>query len=68
VGRVKGLGAGYWLGIVLDDPVGNSDGKVAGKQIFECPGPKFGIFVRPAEAHVGEFPPIDDFDDELDEI
>jgi dynactin complex subunit len=31
VGKVKGLGAGYWLGIVLDEPVGDSDGKVAGK-------------------------------------
>ncbi len=68
VGRVKGLGAGYWLGIVLDDPLGNSDGKVAGKQIFECPGPKFGIFVRPVEADTGDFPPIDDFDEDLDEI
>jgi tubulin-folding cofactor B len=31
VGRVKGLGAGYWLGILLDEPTGDSDGKIAGK-------------------------------------
>ena len=31
VGRVKGLGAGFWLGILLDDPVGDSNGKIAGK-------------------------------------
>ena len=68
VGKVKGLGAGYWLGIVLDEPVGDSDGKVAGKQIFECPGSKFGIFVRPMEAAVGDYPPVDDFDEDLDEI
>jgi tubulin-folding cofactor B len=68
VGKVKGLGAGFWLGILLDDPVGDSDGKSAGKQIFECPAPKFGIFVRPMEALVGDYPPIDDFDEDLDEI
>lgn len=68
VGQVKGLGAGYWLGVLLDDPTGDSDGKVAGKQIFECPAPKFGIFVRPMEASVGDYPPVDDFDEDLDEI
>ena len=31
VGKVKGLGAGFWLGILLDDPEGDSEGKVAGK-------------------------------------
>ena len=68
VGKVKGLGAGHWLGILLDDPEGDSDGKIAGKQIFECPANKFGIFVRPMEADVGDYPPIDDFDEDLDEI
>lgn len=68
VGRVKGLGAGFWVGILLDDPEGDSDGKVLKKQIFECPGPKFGIFVRPSEAQFGDFPPVDDFDMDLDEI
>ena len=66
VGKVVGLGAGYWLGICLDEPTGDSDGKVAGKQIFMCPGPKFGIFVRPMDAEIGDYPP--EFDSDLDEI
>ncbi len=68
VGRVKGLGAGYWVGIALDDPEGDSDGMVLGKKIYECPGPKFGIFVRPIDAKYGDFPPVDDFDELEDEI
>lgn len=68
IGKVKGLGAGYWFGILLDEPTGDSDGKVAGKQIFETPGQKWGIFARPVEVKVGDYPPEDDFDAELDEI
>ncbi len=62
------MGAGYWLGILLDEPVGDSDGKVAGKKIFETPGAKFGVFVRPMDTLVGDYPPVDDFDEDLDEI
>jgi dynactin complex subunit len=62
------MGAGYWVGVLLDDPEGDSNGKVGGKVIFECPGPKFGIFVRPCDAKYGDFPPIDDFDMDEDEI
>ena len=68
VGKVKGLGAGHWLGILSDEPLGDSDGKVAGKQIFECPAKGWALFVRPNEVDVGDFPPEDDFDSDLDEI
>ena len=67
VGKVKELGAGYWVGVELDEPTGNCNGKAKGKQYFEV-GPSFGIFVRPNECQVGDYPPIDDFDAELDEI
>lgn len=53
--------------MLLDEPTGDSDGSVKGKKFFECPN-KFGVFVRPNEAEVGDFPPIDDFDSDLDEI
>ena len=62
------MGAGYWLGILLDEPTGDSDGKVAGKKIFEVPCKNMGLFVRPNELDIGDFPPIDDFDADLDEI
>ena len=69
VGKVPELGAGYWVGIVLDEPTGDSDGTVKGKQYFECPqGPKFGVFVRPKDILVGDSPPANDFDAEEDEI
>ena len=36
VGKVAGLGAGYWIGVPLDEPTGDSNGKVGGKVIFEA--------------------------------
>ena len=54
--------------MALDEPVGDSDGTKGGKKIFDCDGNKFGAFVRPNELQMGDFPPVDDFDAELDEI
>lgn len=69
VGQVPELAPGYWIGVVLDEPTGDSDGKVKGKAYFEVPGgSKFGIFIRPKDAKFGDFPPMDDFDEEQDEI
>ena len=67
VGKCQGLGAGYWVGVQLDEPTGDTNGTVKGKQFFECPD-KFGAFVRPNEVEVGDFPALDDFDAELDEL
>lgn len=69
VGLVPELAPGYWVGIQLDEPTGDSDGKVKGKQYFEVSGgSKFGIFIRPKDANYGDFPPMDDFDEDEDEI
>ena len=66
---VPELAPGYWVGIQLDEPTGDSDGKVKGKKYFEVPGgSKFGIFIRPKDANFGDFPPVDDFDEDQDEI
>ena len=51
----------YWVGVRLDEPVGDNDGKVRGKLIFEC-APGFGKFLRPQELKVGDYPEIDEFD------
>ena len=51
----------------LDEPLGDSDGTVEGKQFVEC-GNKYAAFVRPNEFEVGDFPPLDDFNEDEDEI
>ena len=49
--------------------MGDSDGSVKSKKYFEVQGgSKFGIFIRPKDANFGDFPPLDDFDAEEDEI
>lgn len=39
--------SGDWLGLVLDQPTGNHNGKVHGREYFQC-APFHGTFVRPA--------------------
>lgn len=36
VGKVPDLGDGFFVGIELDEPWGNSDGSVTGVHFFEC--------------------------------
>ena len=67
VGKVTGLEKGYWAGIQLDEPIGDNDGSIKGKKFFECPM-KFGLFVRPSDLKVGDYPEIDEFDDDEDMI
>jgi len=69
VGLVPELAPGYWVGVQLDEPTGDTDGVVKGKKYFECPvGSKYGLFIRPKEMRVGDFPPQDDFNEDEDEI
>ena len=67
VGKVAGMGAGYWVGVQLDEPTGDSNGTYKNHQYFEA-GDKCGTFVRPNELQVGDFPELDIFDEMEDEI
>lgn len=69
VGKIPELAPGFWIGVQLDEPMGDSDGSVKGKKYFDTVGgTKFGIFIRPKDAKYGDFPPLDDFDPAEDEI
>ena len=70
VGKVAELAPGYWVGVQLDEPTGDTNGTVKGKEYFKTTdgSPKFGIFVRPKDLQIGNFPPVDDFDEDEDEI
>jgi len=62
VGPVEGTN-GFWVGVMLDEPLGKNDGSVKGKRYFDCPN-KYGSFVRPDKLTVGQFPVLD-IDDEI---
>jgi len=66
VGQIAKLGKGFWVGVQLDEPSGNSDGKIDGESFFDCPA-NYGLFIRPKELAVGDYPEIDEFGDD-DEI
>lgn len=69
VGKVPELAPGFWVGVQLDEPTGETDGTIKGKKYFDVQGgTKFGAFLRPKDIRVGDFPPLNDFDEELDEI
>jgi tubulin-specific chaperone B len=46
VGRVVDIAPGFFVGVVLDEPYGNSNGRVKGVKYFEAQD-KYAVFVRP---------------------
>lgn len=67
VGKIPELANGYWVGVQLDEPTGDSNGSISTSEYFSC-SVNYGLFVRPTDLAVGDFPPIDIFDEDLDEI
>ncbi|KAF8818062.1 CAP-Gly domain-containing protein [Cardiosporidium cionae] len=63
VGPVSSKGAGkIWIGVSLDEPLGNTDGTDKGIQLFSCNGDKYGQWSRQDDVQIGDFPPVDPFD------
>jgi len=60
-------GIGHWVGVTLDEPTGKNNGTIKGKRYFDC-GNNCGVFVRPERCEVGDFPPLDLNDDDLEEL
>ncbi|KKA27827.1 hypothetical protein TD95_003929 [Thielaviopsis punctulata] len=70
VGEVPEIsnGAGPWVGVHLDEPVGKNDGSVNGTRYWgEESSMKHGVFVRAERVEVGDFPVLDDLE-EMEEI
>jgi len=70
VGEVKEIpsGAGSWVGVQLDEPVGKNDGSIGGTRYWgEESSMKHGIFVRPERVEVGDWPVLNDLE-EMEEI
>ena len=67
VGKCKELGHGFFIGIALDEPLGDNNGTLKGVKYFEAEN-NYGIMVRPNYVKVGNYPPINEFNEKDDEI
>ena len=50
---------GVFIGIELDEPLGRNNGSFEGKALFHC-SDKHGLFIRPKEVEIGDFPSVED--------
>jgi tubulin-folding cofactor B len=52
------LGHGFFVGVKLDEPYGDSNGIIKGVKYFEA-SDKYATFVRPNALEIGDFPVLD---------
>lgn len=69
VGKIQELddGESIWVGIEFDEPAGKNDGLIGSIRVFEAK-PNHGSFVRPKQVEVGDFPELDPFGSDEEEI
>lgn len=69
VGRINELdqGESLWVGMEFDEPVGKNDGSIGTIRIFSA-RPKHGSFVKPKQVEVGDFPELDPFASDEEEL
>lgn len=69
VGKIPELdeGESNWVGIAFDEPVGKNDGLIGDLRLFEAK-PKHGSFVKPKQVEVGDFPELDPFSSDDEEL
>ena len=67
VGKCKELGHGFFIGISLDEPLGDTNGCIKDVKYFKAQD-NYGIMVRPNFVKFGDYSPIDEFNEKEDEI
>lgn len=69
VGRIDALddGENVWVGMEFDEPVGKNDGSIGAVRIFNARA-KHGSFVRPKQVEVGDYPELDPFASDEEEL
>jgi len=55
------------IGIDNDEPVGKNDGSISGQRYFDCK-PHHGSFVRPDRVEIGDYPVVNEFEEDMEEI
>ncbi|GEQ67957.1 hypothetical protein JCM33374_g1623 [Metschnikowia sp. JCM 33374] len=69
VGKIPALDEGKspWIGIEFDEPVGKNDGSIGDQRFFQARS-SHGSFVRPNKVEVGDFPELDPFESDEEEL